>query len=341
MSLCMLEGFESYGTASGASLITELSQKWATSYMSADWATLVDGPSFGKALRWENDETYGGLITPIKVATTIVIGFAAKPGSGVSYYNEALIRLMSGTNYAGQLVLTSDGHLNYYRGASSLLGTTSETLPMGTWTYVELKVYIDNSLGTVDIHFNGQSVLALSNVDTLFSTTGISEVQFHPIKYFSLDDIYIYDDIGGAPSMQGPIVIEQLLPTGDDTHNWTPSTGSTGYEVVDNPEIEDTTYISDSTVNTVELWSYENLSEIDGTILAAQQHTRAGTDDVGLRTVEILCESGGTTDSVSVGLTTDGSFDVSEVIYENDPNTSSAWTISNLNAANFGVKVGD
>jgi len=338
----MLEGFESYGTATGADLITELSQKWATSYMDADWATLVDGPSFGTALRWENDETYGGLITPIKVANTIVIGFAAKPGSGVSYYNETLIRLMTGVSYQGELVLTSTGHLNYYRGASSLLGTTSETLPMGTWTYVELKVYVDNSIGTLDIHFNGQSVLSLNSIDTLASAAStITEVQFHPIKYFSIDDIYIYDDIGGVGSMQGPIAIEQLLPTGDDTHNWTPSTGANGYEVVDNPEIEDTTYISDSTVNTVELWSYEDLSEIDGAILAAQQHTRAGSDDVGLRTIDIICESGATTDSTSVGLTTDGGFDVIEVIYEDDPNTSSAWTISNLNAANFGVKVGD
>ena len=342
MSLVILEGFESYGSATGSDLVTELSQKGSTYRMDSDWAELVDGCTFGKALKWLNDETYEGLIAPVDVANTICLGFAVKPGSPAGYVNQTLLQLMYGTTVQGLLDLLPTGHLVYDRGGSTELGKTSVALNMGTWTYIELKVYIANSIGTVDIHFNGESVLSLSGVDTMPATSSeITSVYLYPIKDYALDNIYIYDDVGGTPSMQGPIVIEQLLPTGDDTHNWTPSTGSTGYEVVDNTEIEDTTYISNSTIDTIELWSYADLSEIDSDIIAIQQHTRVATDDVGMRTVDILCESGATTDTDSYGIATDGGFDILATIYETDPNTSSAWTISNLNAANFGVKVGD
>ncbi len=342
MSLCILEGFESYGSATGADLIEELSQKWGTYNMSNDWAELVDGHLFGKALRWASDETSGGLIFPLQSSGTFVVGFAWKPGSPASYINEVILQILGGTTIQGVLELMPTGHIIYNRGPSTVLGTTSEALPMGTWTYIELKVYIANSIGTVDIHFNGVSVMSLTGVDTMPSTRATtSEVQLHCVRYYAWDNIYMCNDDGGPPSMLGPIAIEQLDPTGDDTHNWTPSTGSTGYEVVDNPEIEDTTYVSSSTISTVELWSYSNLSEIDGGIIGVQQHTRAGTDAVGARELDILCESSTTTDSTPLGLGTDTGFDVLEVIYEEDPHTSSAWTVSNLNAANFGIEVGD
>ena len=341
MSLVMLEGFESYGTATGADLVDELCQKWICGNMASDWAALVAGMNNGSALQWDNDETSAGLSLAVAAADTICMGFALKPGSPSGTQTEDLLKLYSGGTLQGALQLTFDGHFLYDRGTTRI-GRTENPLTMGTWSYIELKVLIHNTAGTVDIHINGASVLSLSGIDTRpSSVVTINEVQIHAVKYYSWDNIYIYDDVGGAPSMLGPIVIEQLLPTGDDTHNWTQSTGSTGYEVVDNLEIEDSTYVSDSTLNTTELWSYADISEIDGVIVAVQQHTRAGTAGGGMRTLSILCESGVTTDVTSYGLTTDGGFEPLEIIYEVDPNTSSAWTISNLNAANFGVKVGD
>ena len=342
MSVVLLEGFESYGTATGAALILELAQKWATYNMATDWAELVDGFSSGTALQWSDDESSAGLLYPVSVASTVVIGMCLKPGATTTSSGSKFLQLALGSTTQGNLKILPSGYVTYYRSEGNTLGTTSEPLAMGTWTYVELKVFIANSIGTVDIHFNGTSVLSLSGVDTMPSSDSrLSNVQIWPVRLFSWDNIYINDDDGGAPSMLGPMVIEQLLPTGDDTHNWTQSTGSTGYEVVDNPEIEDTTYVSDTTVNTVELWSYADLSTIDDTIIAVQQHTRVNTDGGGLRTIDILCESGVTTEATEYGVTSADVFEPLQVIYPTDPNTSSPWGIAALNAANFGVKVGD
>jgi hypothetical protein len=340
MSLVILEGFESYGSAAGADLITELAQKWGIHNMASDWAQLVDGFNSGSALMWNADESSAGLMLPIDSTDTACIGFAVKPGSPASYVNQMLLRILSGLLVQAAFELLPTGYIVYNRGSIEV-DITSEPLTMGTWTYVELKVYINNTVGTVDVHFNGESVMSFSGDTRPATSVTMNELQIHPIKFYAWDNIYVYDDVDGTPSMLGPIVIEQLLPTGDDTHEWTPSTGATGYEVVDNLEIEDTTYVSDDAVNATELWAYSDLSEIDGSIVAVQQHTRVATDAGGLRTVDILCESGVTTDSTSYGMASDGMFDVLKVIYETDPNTSSAWTVSNLNAANFGVKVGD
>ena len=59
------------------------------------------------------------------------------------------------------VTINTDGKLKVYRGSSggTLLGTTSAADVASTWVYVEIKVKFHGSTGTVDVHFDGSSVL--------------------------------------------------------------------------------------------------------------------------------------------------------------------------------------
>ncbi len=339
--LSVVEGFENYGSASGATLRTELRAKWVAPDMGSDWASLIDGPTFGKALQWSDTEVYPAIDFSLKnKGTTLVMGFAYKHGGSGG---GTLIHFVSGTTTQTSLYLNWNGLLEARRGTSSsnVLGLATEPLRVGAWNYIDVKVVLHDSTGSFQARLNGQDIINVSNVDTKVSTGTVvyDGVKIEAFERGAWDDIYIYDDTGGTPSLQGSRVIENLLPTSDDTSQWTPSTGPDHYALINDSTINDTTYISHDTTNEVDDWNYANITEIDGGILGLSQWTRATTNDGGVRTVNSLCESNSIEDLESVAH--NEGFETLYRIIDEDPNTSTAWTVGGVNAATFGVEVGD
>ncbi len=336
--LALVEGFENYGSASGATLRTELRAKWAAPDMGSDWATLIDGPTFGKALQWSDTELYPAIEFVIPDTLTIVMGFAyMHGGSGTGIF----VRFKSGGATQTSLHLSWNGLLEARLGTSTSLGLATEPLRVGTWNYIDVKVVLHDSTGSIQVRLNGQDIINATNVDTKQSAGDIkyTSVFIEAFARGAWDDMYIYDDNGGTPSLQGSRVVENLLPASDDTNQWTPSTGSDHYALVNDSTINDTTYISHDTINEVDDWNYANITEIDGGILGLAQWTRVSTNDGGVRTVNSLCESNSTEDLDSVAH--NEGFETLYRIIDEDPDTSTAWTVGGVNAATFGVEVGD
>ncbi len=338
--LSVVEGFENYGSANSATMQTELKAKWVCPTFGSSDGSLIDGPSFGKALQLNNDETAYSIAFPLKSrSTTLVVGFAYKHQGTDSSAGQPLIQFISGTQVEAELEIDNMGSLFANRDTNTQLAESSDRLRLGTWSHIEIKYVLHDSTGVFQVRINGQNVINETNVDTRVSGTAIEEVRLWAHEYGAFDDIYIYDDNGGAPTLQGSRVVENLLPTSDDTSQWTPSTGSDHYALVNDSTINDTTYISHGTINEVDDWNYSNIIEIDGGILGLAQYTRVSTNDGGIRTVNALCESNSTEDLDS-SVHSEG-FETTYRIIDEDPDTSTAWTLSGVNAATFGVEVGD
>lgn len=336
--LSVVEGFENYGSANSATMQTELRAKWLAPDVDNDWATLIDGPTFGKALQWSATELYPAIDFVIPPTLTIVMGFAYKHGgSGTG----TLVHFTSGSATQTSLYLNWNGLLEAYRGTITSLALATEPLRVGTWNYIDVKVVLHDSTGSIQVRLNGQDIINETNIDTKYSsgTFKYGSVSIEAFERGAWDDIYIYDDTGGTPSLQGSRAVENLSPTSDDTSQWTPSIGSDHYALVNDTTINDTTYVSHSTINEVDDWGYSNITEIDGGILGLAQWTRATTNDGGIRTVNSLCESNSTEDLDSVAHSE--GFETLYRIIDEDPDTSTAWTVSGVNAATFGVEVGD
>ena len=102
------------------------------------------------------------------------------------------------------------------------------------------------------------------------------------------------------------------------------------------PPDGDNSYLSDSTVSDEELYSFPALAGAT-TIYGIAVVLYARKDDAGTRTLETLCSSSGTpANSGSFPLSSTYAF--YEGFFPTDPNTSTTWTQSGVNAAQFGVE---
>jgi hypothetical protein len=159
--------------------------------------------------------------------------------------------------------------------------------------------------------------------------------------------MYVIDPTaGGAPTNTylGDCHVETLMPNADGTHSdWTPLSGSVHFTEVNErtgvyPD-DDTTYVEASVVNNQDSYQYDDLSITAGTVYGVQTNLYARKVDTNLRQLKAITVSGGTTYVGSSLFTLANGYVDGTEIQETDPNTSAAWSVSGVNAAEFGAKV--
>jgi hypothetical protein len=333
--LQILEGFESYEGLSGANLVDAVKSKWASN-IESDWANIIEGHPRGSALQWLDTSSSGRLYFPINCTSKISFGFSFKQAGTGSSVPSTFLHIILGSNIQGYIRLGMDGCLYFY--SASLRGVSSP-IPIGTWVFLEFEITIDNSSGSCKIYMNGDSILDLSSIDTQVATTGqISSISIIPVENACFDNIYICDDSDGPPTRLGPLYIEELLPIADITTDWTPSTGTDHFAIVNS--FNDSTYLTSMTMNNSDVFGFEDLTYIDSNIQGAMQLTRVGIDPLGLRELEYGCYSGANSNAGLVNLVSP-IFESIIHTYTVDPNTSNAWTVTGINMATFGIKVTD
>ena len=348
MAVKFIEGFEAYGTTNGNAPVG-LQSKYVNA--SADSAfTVQAGRLGGKSVR----TGVGAFFAPPRFGDqgTVVIGFAFYVDT-FSAAQQVLVKFWDDTYTFGRntqitVQVHTDGKLKVYRGSElgTLLGTTSTGLTASTWVYIEIKVKIHSSTGTVDIKFDGSSVLSLSSQNT--SQTGNAYCQSLVVygsnngaDHSTFDDLYILDTTGSVNTdFLGPQRVVLLKPSGDvGTNQFMTSSGSNHYDRVnENPHDSDSTYLEDSTTGHLELFDYDDINGISS-VSALQINTVAKLTDANQFSVKNSIKSGGTTsDDTAQAVGTD--YQTKARCVETDPNTSAAWTVPNVNAAQFGFKVG-
>ena len=199
--------------------------------------------------------------------------------------------------------------------------------------------------GSYEIRIDGQTVLSDSGVDTRGSANS-RYVLFQLQHYYQcIDDIYICDTDGTSNNdFLGQVVIEGVLPSADgDSGDWTPASGTDNSAMVDDiPPDDDTSYVESNTEDAEDLYDYANLSTITTeTIVGVQINTdvRINAFPGNIDLYQTVKSGGTTSDGQPTNIAMD-EYEVATRILETDPNTSSAWTASGVNAAQFGVKVG-
>ena len=142
----------------------------------------------------------------------------------------------------------------------------------------------------------------------------------------------------------GPIKVETLFPSSEGTTiNFTPSTGTdNSANVDDNPKTDDTDYNSSlDTASNKDLFVTENLSGITGNIKAVQVVNQARVEEPGAIGLQSIVAEGTPTQgtgSVVEIIDTDDYFLVSH-IFEVNPDTSSAWVVSEVNGMEIGYEI--
>lgn len=241
--------------------------------------------------------------------------------------------------------VNTTGTISAYR-STTVLGTTSLALNLGVTTYIEVKVLLHASAGTVDIRFNGASVLSLTGLDTQNGGTvgwdefGIGHISIgvNDTTTWDYDDLYVCDGSGGVnDDFLGDVAITPIYPNGTGTHSdGTPSTGADQYAVVDEtPMNGDTDYNTLAAVADRDSFAFPNAPVASATILGVQVRTQARLDSGGTAGLKAMTRIGGTDYDGAEGAV-GGSYTVHRQIWDVKPSDATAWVDTDINAAEFG-----
>jgi hypothetical protein len=347
-TIVIVEGFDHYAT--GTSGDNTFPAGW-TFNSGATATTLVTGLlGSGRALNWLPNgggsqfyRNFGG------TEDTACSGFRFK--LSVMNITGCLHVFGDSAGDQGWVRLNSGGTLSYYRGSSggtsntgtgTNLGTSTFTLASGVSYYIECKVKIHASAGTVDIWVNGTNWLSLTGQNTKAQTNaditklGIGSCTLSS-GTCSYDDFYAM--LGSTSAPLGDVRVIPLDPTSDDgtEADWLKSTGSDGYALIDEDQANTSDYIYSSTASDYSLFGYSNLPFTPANIYAVAVDTFLAKSDAGTATGRNKMKSGSTTvDGATISPST--TYLNYTDVWMVDPDTSAAWSVSGVNALQAGVE---
>ncbi|MFX4263132.1 hypothetical protein ACOBQJ_13170 [Pelotomaculum propionicicum] len=283
----------------------------------------------GYCVRFNNSRAY----TAIGSKTTLVVGFGIKLYTA---YSGILYRFCEGDTTHVDLRIDSSQRLYVTRNGTTLGSVSTVPLRINVWEHVQIKVFINDSTGTVEVKINSVSVISLTGQDTQNGLTGV----ITKAGLYCNTDCAFYDDywIDDADFL-GDCIIETKFPNGaGDTTEWTPSTGS-NYACVDEVNQNgDTDYVSSGTAGQVDTYAFADLLTSAGSVKGVQANVWARKDDGGTRQIALVARPV-STDRVGASKDMALTYAYYRETFALNPETGAPWTIAEVNAAKFGVKL--
>jgi len=276
------------------------------------------------------------------IGGAVRLWMSALPSS--TAYAPAIVFCDSNNAINLSLVVNTVGAFTVYRGApytGTLLGTSAVGLTANAWHHVEWKVKADNSTGTVEIRVNDNVVITLTGQDTTAQTEqSFSQMAFHHWESGSSSAIlstyyrdYIVWDTTGSQNndFMGPCYVARKTVTADSTFTWTPSSGATGYNLINEAGPVDTSYISAAwPAPAVSKFALDDVPADTTSIRGIMLMGRFQKSDGGDCTIQMSVDSGGTlTNGSTHNITT--AFTYWTDILELNTATSSPFTPTEFN----------
>lgn len=335
MSLLFMEGFDDNLATLG---------KW-TAYGTETYTT----GRTGNAARWQNgtNNAMRKVVSAADEHATMTVGFAFKPDA--AFTNAQLLEFISDTSATTHIQIGTNlnNAIVVRRGDGTVLGTSAvDIIVPGIFVYIEAKVVLHDSTGSVVVRVNSAIVLNLTNIDTKNGGTKTVLEGFRLLNQTGqtsqIDDVYLTNGAGVVNvGFLGDVSVETLFPNGNGNSSQLVGSDADSvdnYLLVDETTPNTTDYVGSGTDDQKDTYAFTNLVHTVGSIRGVQTAMYAAKSDSGARSMAKVIRSGGTDfDGADKVLST--SFAAILEINENDPNTAAAWTIANVNAAEFGVKV--
>lgn len=334
MTLLFMDGFDHYESS-------DILSKWTLNGGAGSWSTLIQtGGRNGNCLRCYSTSTVWIHKSLGSSEDTFVAGFAFNT---TDVNGSRFCDWYSGDGATQEMSLrTTSNYIQLYRGGTYIATGTIE-LAQSSWYYIEFKVYSNNSSGraivkvngVVDIDYTGDTQVSATPTNFGFYAT--------PYNYNYFDDVYILDDAGSSNNnFLGDVKVETIYPTGAGNEtDWTPSTGSNWENVDESTPDDDTTYNyvgSGGGLPANDLYTLGDLTTTFGNVYGVQINSLVRKDDAGSVVLSNILRTGGTTYS---GLGTESITDQYQIyssLSEENPDTATAWTITEVNSLETGIR---
>ncbi len=252
-----------------------------------------------------------------------------------------MVYFMDGTSVqCGLSIDPTSGHLYFWQGTpATVLATGTTVVVAGSWYFIEIKVNINNSTGSVDVRLAGTgSEMSAVNVDTQTTANAFTNA----VQFFNgsasfdndsaLDDLYACDTSGPPPfnNYLGVIRIETLFPTSNNSVTWTPLANTNWQEVSEVNMDSDVSYNGQQSTG-IDTFGFGGLSSTPTLIFGMAVISSARKDDVLNMSYRNKLLSGATTSNG----TTSNLATVYQYVrddYPVDPNTGVAWVGAGIDA---------
>lgn len=239
--------------------------------------------------------------------------------------------------------ITTTGALEVRRGAyeaGTLLVTSDPVIVTGAWQHIEAKAVIDSSAGSIEVRVDGVPVIDESSINTGSGTVAQVSIDQHSIstslaKTYYVKDFAVWDGSGSFNNdFLGTGQVITMAPDGDVSFNWGASTGTTGYNLINEavPD-DDSSYIyADDTPPAASTFSLEDLPPDVTSVKAIMPLVRSKKTDGGDGNLQVGIVSNGTP-----GLGADRPITPTYTfwydVFETDPDTGAAWLPAAVDAA--------
>jgi hypothetical protein len=347
MSLRFIDSFDHYSTAA---------------VMAAKWSTIIpnvyplieagEGRCGSNALHMGPSAIASVTKGPGWTTATVIVGFALRVVTQTSPSIIKFCYLANNTDDQLGLARGSDGSLVVLRmdnATGVVLGTSAvDVVRTGEYYYIEFKATIDPAAGAYEVRVNGVNVLSAAGVDTESTPAGAGVTQFRFASHLGIDnyfeDVYALDSAGGAPQNDffGDSKVEYLQPDGVGANQaWDLVGAATHWQAVDDGDAPDgdTSYIHTATVGLTDTEAYAPTGLPTGTIFGVQVMLYARKTDSGLRSIAPIVRHAGADFAGTNVNPSFASYNYLMQLYETNPGTAAAWTIADVNAAEFGVRL--
>lgn len=283
--------------------------------------------------------------SPVALSTTytdLTIGFAVYSDSLTSRDNNGLIRFKNSSTAILTVYTNTDGSISVNLGTSTgttnLVGkSSSATVVNSTWYYIEVSLHRDASAGSVTVYINGVAVITATGANT--GASNIDNITCGVGGNYSwvVDDLYVADSL----TPLGGCRIDTILPSSDDSVQFTPNSGANNYSrVADSSGSDgDTSYVSDATAGHKDRYGMTDLSSTPNSIHAVKATFIPRKDDATTRTARTNVVSGASTDTgPTIGVPTSYAGQDGNIL-NTDPNTASAWTKAGVDALKQEIEI--
>jgi hypothetical protein len=243
-----------------------------------------------------------------------------------------------------RIVAVASGYgLAVYRGTTQLaVSALLPTLILGSWSYIELDVVVDNTAGSYEVRFNTVPVPGLSatGIDTAQTANnfangwGFTSTQ----NSSAFDDYYCCDSTGPAPfnTFLGDITVSTLMPGSNSAVQFTPSTGA-NWQTVDDMILSTTDYNESLTTGHVDKFGMLDLPNVPSKIYAVATVINMAKIDSGIKTIRSVLDSGGVVANGGTATPVLNTPMFRTDMFINDPNGGTAW--SAMSGATAAAKV--
>lgn len=271
-------------------------------------------------------------VVPFTATSTIYASFWWQPVN-ITLNNTLFVNTLLGSTSQCGIYLSNTLLWSALRGGSTSLATASFPLPDYGWHHYKLYIHIDNVSGRVKLDVDSINLIDFTGDTQPATPSTIDRIYFGANGARCYLDDLILDDSQNWVDVR----FNGLIPNSDVTTDWTPSTGSTHYTLVDEVPYDDADYLETNTDAQQEIYGLTDWTGTNKTPQMTVTWVRALKTTADTQKLKLIVKSGATTD---VGAAQDVFTTATYLsrIDETDPNTGVAWTDSGIDAMQIGYE---